>query len=152
MSTVSKSDVASLVRLLLLRGSPTLPGTDLERYFASRYGADRRLAVYGSLAPGRSNHDQLAGLAGRWVSGLTVRGELFEVGWGAGLGYPGLRWSEAGPPVAVELFVSDDLPAHWARIDAFEGPGYRRILVPVYDGGEVVEVANLYEAVGGTAS
>ena len=28
---------------------------------------DTRLAVYGSLAPGREKHGQLAGLKGRWL-------------------------------------------------------------------------------------
>lgn len=119
----------------------------LERRFASRFGADRRLAVYGSLAPGRSNHDQLAGLAGAWTSGLTVRGELSTITFTDGLEYPGLHPSGDGPPVPVELFVSEDLPAHWPRLDAFEGSNYRRVLVPVWRGHEVVEVANLYEAV-----
>ena len=93
-------------------------------------GAERRLAVYGSLAPGRSNHGQLAGLAGDWRDG-TVRGRLVESGWGAAEGYPGLRPDPAGPVVAVQLFTSDDLPAHWARLDAFEGEEYERTLIEV---------------------
>jgi len=153
MTTFAESDLRVLHEINRLRASVGSPATRWrERHCAERFGADRRLAVYGSLAPGRSNHDQLAGLRGRWVPGLRVRGELLRLGWGSGLGYPGLRWSPDGPPVPVELFVSDDLPAHWARLDAFEGPDYRRILVPVHDGDEVVEIANLYEAVTGPAS
>lgn len=148
VGTFGEAELSALVALNRRRSAPPSPGREhLERYFASRFGADRRLAVYGTLAPGRSNHDQVADLHGRWVSGWTVRGELLPLGWGRTLGYPGLRWAPEGPPVAVELFVSDDLPAHWARLDAFEGPEYRRILVPVFDGEVVVEVANLYEAV-----
>ncbi len=41
-----------------------------------------RLATYGTLAPGRANHHQLDGLAGRWFVG-SVRGRLFASGWGA---------------------------------------------------------------------
>jgi len=150
MTTFTEADLRRLAEIRRARETrPPAPGSELERGFAERFGADRRLAVYGSLAPGRSNHGQLAGFRGVWRSGLTVRGELLELGWGTGLGYPGLRWAPDGPPVAVELFVSDDLPARWPRLDAFEGPSYRRILVPVYDGDEVVEVANLYEAIGG---
>lgn len=74
---------------------------------------DHHLAVYGSLAPGRSNHGQLAGLAGTWVAG-TVRGRLRDNGWGAGLGYPALTLAGDGEAIAVQLFVSADLPAHWA--------------------------------------
>ncbi|MDJ0498248.1 MAG: gamma-glutamylcyclotransferase [Acidimicrobiia bacterium] len=90
----------------------------------------RRLAVYGSLAPGRPNHDQLAGLEGRWIEG-TVRGELREEGWGAELGFPALVLDPAGSAISVRLFESPDLPAHWARLDAFEGSGYRRVATAV---------------------
>lgn len=104
--------------------------------------ADRRLAVYGSLAPGRSNHHQLAGLRGDWRAG-AVRGWLVESGWGAAQGYPGLRPDPAGPAVAVQVFTSDDLPAHWARLDAFEGDEYERAPIEVDLGGEMV-TAQLY--------
>ncbi|MBI1406435.1 MAG: gamma-glutamylcyclotransferase [Caulobacter sp.] len=89
---------------------------------------DRRLAVYGALAPGRSNHGQLAGLQGRWRP-ATTRGHLAPEGWGATLGYPALVLDPAGPVVAVQLFESPDLPAHWRRLDAFEGEGYARVVV-----------------------
>ena len=92
--------------------------------------AETRLAVYGTLAPGRSNHHQLAGLSGRWRTG-TVRGRLFASGWGAALGYPGLVLDEHGDAVEVQLFESPDLPAHWRRLDEFEGSGYQRVAVAV---------------------
>ena len=92
--------------------------------------ADTRLAVYGSLAPGRPNHQQLAGLAGRWRHG-TVRGRLNLAGWGASIGYPGLALDPAGPVVDVQLFESPELPGHWARLDEFEGADYRRALTRV---------------------
>lgn len=88
-------------------------------------GADCRLAVYGTLAPGRPNHHELADLSGHWISG-RVRGRLRSSGWGAELGYPGIDLDPDGPEVEVELFESPDLPAHWGRLDEFEGPGYRR--------------------------
>ncbi|HET7065550.1 MAG TPA: hypothetical protein VFI49_14855, partial [Rudaea sp.] len=62
------------------------------------------------------------------------------------LGYPVLRWSTSGPAVPVEMFVSDELPGHWPRLDEFEGPDYLRIVVPVFSGTGVVAVANLYAA------
>lgn len=91
---------------------------------------DRRLAVYGSLAPGQSNHAQMAGLDGEWQAGI-VRGHLLPSGWGAAAGYPGLRPDPFGPEVRVQLFTSDDLPAHWARLDAFEGAEYERVVIDV---------------------
>jgi gamma-glutamylcyclotransferase (GGCT)/AIG2-like uncharacterized protein YtfP len=36
-----------------------------------------------------------------------------------------------GPAVDVQIFESIDLPGHWPRLDHFEGPGYRRVAVPV---------------------
>jgi gamma-glutamylcyclotransferase (GGCT)/AIG2-like uncharacterized protein YtfP len=93
-------------------------------------GSETRLAVYGSLAPGRPNHHQLAGLAGEWRAG-TVRGRLVEAGWGASLGFPGLRLDRNGAEILVQLFQSSDLPAHWTRLDAFEGDGYRRVATAV---------------------
>ncbi len=92
---------------------------------------ETRLASYGSLAPGRVNHHQLAGLAGRWRRG-TVRGKLIDGGWGSALGYPGLILDESGPEVDVYVFESPDLPSHWARLDEFEGSAYRRVAVRVH--------------------
>ncbi len=89
-----------------------------------------RLATYGSLAPGRPNHHQLDGLEGRWLAG-HVNGMLVDAGWGAGLGYPALVLDPDGSPIDVHVFESVDLPAHWARLDAFEGPGYQRVVITV---------------------
>jgi gamma-glutamylcyclotransferase (GGCT)/AIG2-like uncharacterized protein YtfP len=89
-----------------------------------------RLAVYGTLAPGRANHHQLTGLSGRWIEG-TVRGQLHEAGWGAYLGYPAIVLDADGPEVSVQLFESSDLPEHWDRLDTFEGPAYRRAVTTV---------------------
>jgi gamma-glutamylcyclotransferase (GGCT)/AIG2-like uncharacterized protein YtfP len=92
--------------------------------------AEKRLAVYGSLAPGEVNHHELAALNGRWVQG-TVQGKRIDAGWGAGLGFPGLILDPSGPSVAVHVFESPDLPDHWSRLDEFEGPGYRRVVTIV---------------------
>ena len=34
---------------------------------------------------------------------------------------------------------------HWRSLDEFEGEDYRRILVPLYQEGQFITVANLYE-------
>ena len=96
----------------------------------STRGAEERLATYGTLAPGRPNHAQLAGLSGRWLTG-HVRGTLVKAGWGAALGYPGLVLDAGGAAVEVQVFESPDLPSSWSRLDAFEGPGYRRVVTEV---------------------
>ena len=89
------------------------------------------LATYGSLAPGRVNHSHVAELRGRWFSG-QVKGRLIAVGWGAALGYPALVLDAEGSAIDVEVLESDDLPAHWSRLDDFEGPGYERVLTTVH--------------------
>lgn len=98
----------------------------------------RCLATYGTLAPGKPNHHQLAGLTGDWSHG-HVRGDLRAEGWGADMGFPGLVLNPAGGAVAVDLFTSDDLPDHWSRLDAFEGPGYLRVVAEVATPAGIVE-------------
>ena len=97
----------------------------------ARDSALHRLATYGSLAPGRPNHHQLDGLAGRWFEG-HVHGTLVDAGWGASIGYPALTLDPDGPTIAVHVFESVDLPAHWPRLDDFEGPGYQRAVATVH--------------------
>lgn len=86
-----------------------------------------RLFVYGTLAPGRPNAHVLAEVPGDWQP-ATMRGHLHAQGWGAAQGYPGIVPDEDGPEVIGLVFTSAALPQHWARLDAFEGEGYRRVL------------------------
>jgi gamma-glutamylcyclotransferase (GGCT)/AIG2-like uncharacterized protein YtfP len=60
-----------------------------------------------------------------------VRGSLIDAGWGAELGYPALILDPDGPEIEVFVFESKALLDHWDRLDAFEGPGYRRVTVDV---------------------
>ncbi len=100
--------------------------------------AEHRLVTYGTLAPGRVNHGQVAQLAGNWNQG-TVRGILIEEGWGADHGCPGIRLDPTGTAVDVFVFESAELPDHWQRLDAFEGHEYRRTRVFVEMDGQCVE-------------
>jgi len=56
---------------------------------------------------------------------------LIHAGWGAGLGYPALVLAPDGSVICLDVFESADLPDHWERLDAFEGPGYRRVVTTV---------------------
>lgn len=93
-----------------------------------------RLFVYGTLAPGRSNAHVLAGVPGTWQP-ATVRGRLYPQGWGAAAGYPGIVPCPSAGEVQGFVFSSPALPAHWQRLDAFEGEGYVRIIVTAALGG-----------------
>jgi gamma-glutamylcyclotransferase (GGCT)/AIG2-like uncharacterized protein YtfP len=98
----------------------------------------QRLFVYGSLQPGGTNAHMLSDLDGTWQA-ASIRGDLNPEGWGAALGYPGLVLRDDGEEVRGQLFSSDELVAHWGRLDEFEGIEYRRTETPVLlaDGGSV---------------
>jgi gamma-glutamylcyclotransferase (GGCT)/AIG2-like uncharacterized protein YtfP len=91
---------------------------------------EHRLAVYGSLGPGRDNNHQLSMMNGHWTRG-EVRGRRVDLGWGSALGFPGVTLDPAGEAIAVDVLISAELPNHWARLDAFEGAEYRRVATKV---------------------
>ena len=113
----------------------------------------RALAVYGTLAPGESNHHVVAAIDGRWVEG-AVRGHRLEAHWRGMSGYPGFLPDPLGPLVEVLVLVSALLGRYWERLDDFEGPGYRRREVDVFDRfgagslGQAFIYETLVEAVG----
>ncbi len=88
------------------------------------------LVVYGSLAPGAANAGVMDGIHGVWHE-ATVRGHRWWWSTGPYVGYPAFRVDHDGDEVEVLVLVSADLPDHWDRLDAFEGPGYRRVDIPV---------------------
>src|SRR5215216_4369161 len=104
---------------------------DAERRLEARFRISHTLAVYGTLAPGKPNHHVVAPLGGEWTDGL-IEGDLIQSGWGADLGYPGFRPREGGEAVAVQVLRAPLLASAWPELDRFEGPGYERILVPVF--------------------
>jgi gamma-glutamylcyclotransferase (GGCT)/AIG2-like uncharacterized protein YtfP len=127
------------------------PGqVEAERQLDALFRTSHTLAVYGTLAPGQPNHHVVAPLGGGWKDGL-IEGDLISAGWGATLGYPAFRPRVRGASVAVQVLTSPLLATAWPTLDDFEGPAYRRILVPVFRPGPADErrlytVANLYAA------
>ncbi len=115
----------------------------MEGALEALFNASHHLIVYGSLMPGGLNHGLLSDLKGDWRKGW-VTGELLDRGWSAAMSYPALRWCPEGKDIPAYVFVSSDLPAHWVRLDDFEGLEYSRILAPFRgeDGG--VLVGNVY--------
>lgn len=127
--------------------------SDAERRLDALFRTRHTLAVYGTLAPGQPNHHVVAPLGGEWTEGV-IEGDLFPAGWGAILGYPAFLPRAGGAAVAVKVLTSPGLAAAWPALDRFEGPEYRRILVPVFRAGPGEErrlytVANLYAAAEG---
>jgi gamma-glutamylcyclotransferase (GGCT)/AIG2-like uncharacterized protein YtfP len=129
-------------------------GRHAEQRLDTLFGTSHTLAVYGTLAPGRPNHHVVAPLGGEWTDGL-IEGDLLPAGWGAALGYPGFRPRVGGAAVAVQVLTAPSLETAWPTLDRFEGPGYERILVPVFstelgpgqtDERRLYKVANLYAA------
>jgi gamma-glutamylcyclotransferase (GGCT)/AIG2-like uncharacterized protein YtfP len=136
----------ALIRLNILRTrEPRDPmALDLlEGALEAMFSVSRKLIVYGSLAPGGPNHGLLADLSGEWSKGW-VTGELMEQGWSAAMSYPALRWCPEGMPIDAFLFVSDELPESWSRLDEFEGLEYRRIWAPFWTPEGEVNVGNVY--------
>ncbi len=109
----------------------------------SASAADRRLFVYGTLAPGRANARVLAPLGGRWRP-AAVRGVLRPEGWGAALGFPGLVLDASAPPVDGLLFEAAGLAERWEALDRFEGEGYRRVVAEVRLADGARTEANVY--------
>lgn len=89
------------------------------------------LFIYGTLAPNRPNHHIMAPIHGEWLPAYAF-GELIADGWGASLGYPAIIPNDKGQRVDGFVFISDELPNHWARLDEFEGEGYCRVVIDVY--------------------
>ena len=129
-------------------------GRCAEQQLDALFRTSHTLAVYGTLAPGQPNHHVVAPLGGEWTEGL-IEGDLLAEGWAADLGYPGFRPRVGGSAVAVQVLSAPSLATAWSTLDRFEGPGYQRILVPVFStefgsrqAGErrLCTVANLYAA------
>lgn len=85
-----------------------------------------KLFVYGTLAPGRPNEHILKKIAGSWKKAY-VWGKLLEQGWGAAMGFPGIKLDEKSERVEGYVFYSANLQSHWNELDNFEGEAYQRI-------------------------
>jgi len=136
----------ALIRINILRAGELADPVALdllEGAIDALFSVTKRLIVYGSLAPGGPNHSLIGGSRGEWKRGW-VTGELLERGWSAAMGYPALRWCPEGGQIEAFLFVSDELPGLWRRLDEFEGLEYKRIWAPFRTADGEVSVGNLY--------
>lgn len=103
-----------------------------------------RLFIYGTLAPGRPNEHKLSDISGNWQE-ASVKGKLYQEGWGAEMGYPGIILDENDNEVKGFVFSSDELYKKWDELDTFEGKEYCRVSTKAYlEDGSIVE-AFIYE-------
>lgn len=109
-----------------------------------------RLFVYGTLAPGRPNENVLADVPGTWAPAI-VKGKLLQEGWGAALGYPGIVLDDLSGDVHGFIFSSNELSAHWARLDEFEGEGYERVVTSAELGDGTVVKVHIYALKGSSS-
>ena len=86
----------------------------------------KKLFVYGTLGPGQPNEHVLKKIGGSWEKGYVL-GQLFEEGWGADMGYPGIRLDSGAEKVEGYVFRSEHLDEYWDQLDSFEGEAYQRI-------------------------
>ncbi|PBJ04981.1 gamma-glutamylcyclotransferase family protein [Flavobacterium sp. ACN6] len=86
------------------------------------------LIIYGSLAPGESNHSVMDPIKGEWKK-ASIKGKLKEGGWGSSLGYNGFISVNPDEAETINCYVlfSNDLTENWDYLDEFEGDGYIRI-------------------------
>ena len=115
-----------------IRVSNLEPLSNEEQQIFRQYLPEQTLIVYGTLAPGKPNHDKLAHVSGVWESG-TVKGKLESKGCGATWGFDGfkpVKAPEQSTEIPVHVLRSPMLIENWAALDDFEGTGYKRILAP----------------------
>ncbi|AOT08585.1 gamma-glutamylcyclotransferase family protein [Pseudoalteromonas luteoviolacea] len=105
-----------------------------------------QLFVYGSLAPGCANEHVLKPLAGDFETGW-VKGKLYEQGWGAAMGYPGIELDAQGEWVQGFLFYSEQLTDYLHVLDGFEGLEYKREVCEVKKASGDMCIAYIYTLV-----
>jgi gamma-glutamylcyclotransferase (GGCT)/AIG2-like uncharacterized protein YtfP len=131
-------DRVNRARLRLAAGEDTAE-RDIERICRPSV----KLAIYGTLAPGKVNHHHIADLGGAWHD-AAVRGSLGRVGHGVHTGLPAIVLDPAAAMLPLKLLLCDALPAAWPRLDAFEGEEMQRLLVVLEGDGGTIGVANIY--------
>lgn len=107
------------------------------------------LIVYGSLAPGESNHHVISHIDGVWHK-AKIKGKIIDNGWSKRQGYPEYKSVSNGESEILDVlvFMSEKLEHYWQDIDEFEGTeDYRRITIPcTLDNGEEM-TASIYESI-----
>ena len=130
-------------RLIRDANAARLAGRLDRRAEAALADANRRLVVYGSLAPGQANGHILAPLGGYWNE-VTFEGRLVDAGWGAAKGYPALVLNPADEVIEGHCITSMALPEVFDALDHFEGEEYVRLIHPYRTREGQRGIANIY--------
>lgn len=93
---------------------------------------DDRLVAYGTLRPGEPNFHVVEHLGGTWTT-VRVCGRVGTSNWRQYAGLPAFTPDDAADPIEVMLLESELLAGAWDELDAFEGPGYQRIAIAMWD-------------------
>ncbi len=93
---------------------------------------DHRLVAYGTLQPGEPNFHVVEPLGGSWRQ-VRVRGHVGTSSWREYQGLPAFTPDPDAEPLEVWLLETEALATAWPDLDEFEGPGYRRVAVPMWD-------------------
>jgi len=119
--------------------------TPAEHSLLEKYKPGISLIIYGSLAPGRSNHSEVEHIKGEWRKGI-VKGKLLKLGWGAAEGYLAFQHTQTDEQKNIEAFVlfSEEFINNWPRLDEFEGDDYRRILARYELDNGATGIGNIY--------
>jgi gamma-glutamylcyclotransferase (GGCT)/AIG2-like uncharacterized protein YtfP len=89
-----------------------------------------KIFVYGTLKLGEKNSYLLDRIGGEWIE-ATVKGSLYEEGWGSKFGCPGIKVDEKGQVVRGYIFRSDKLEENISFFDEFEGGEYKRTITDI---------------------
>src|SRR3546814_6998489 len=86
----------------------------IERDIEDMFRPFVKLAIYGTLAPGKANHHYIGGLGGAWQD-AAVRGSLGRVPCGMHGGLPAMLLDPASPLQTLKLLPCEGLPSACTR-------------------------------------
>ena len=83
-------------------------------------------------------------MTGVWSPAYTY-GYIDKCDRGEYRGYPAFTPDKNGEKITGLLFISADLPNHWARLDEFEGIHYKRVIIEAFLEDSQKELCNIYQ-------
>ena len=106
----------------------------------------KNLFVDGTLKRGEKNSYLLDNIGGEWIE-ATVKGKLYEEGWGSKFGCPGIKIDANGQVVHGYIFHSDKLEENISFFDEFEGAEYKRTIADITLKNGITTKAYIYQLI-----